>query len=485
MNTTNMKEREPVSVHSVRIEACLAELSARLGPTGFKLPADDIETYLREDRGLYRGEALAVARPANTDDVSFVMRLCAEAGIKVIPQGGNTGLVGGQMSFGGVVLSLERMNAIRNIDKPNGAITVDAGCTLKAVQNAASGVDALFPLSLASEGSCQIGGNISSNAGGTAVLRYGNMRDLVLGLEVVLPDGRIWNGLRTLRKDNSGYDLKQIFIGSEGTLGIVTGAVLKLFPAIRSRVTAFVGCSSVSKALELFHSARQAAGDVLSAFEFMPRFGIEIVVRHAAGKTDPLSEPHAFYALVEFTSIVADSNLQERMELWLQSAMTDNLLEDATIGASEAQSSALWALREEMSWAQKPEGGSIKHDVSVPVARVAEFVTRGTDLCEQAMPGIRVCAFGHMGDGNIHFNLSQPVGMDKAAFLSHWERFNRIVHDLVVSMDGSIAAEHGVGLLKLGELARYKDDVSLDLMRTLKRALDPLAVLNPGKVVAI
>jgi FAD/FMN-containing dehydrogenase len=307
----------------------------------------------------------------------------------------------------------------------------------------------------------------------------------VLGLEVVLADGRIWNGLKGLRKDNMGYDLKNLFVGSEGTLGIITAAVLKLFPKPTTRVTAFVGCASPHRALELLHRLRKAAGDQLTAFEYMPRFGVEIVLKHGAGTARPLAGDHHSYALVELSSPQEGADLQGLVESVLGAALEDALVEDATVGASEAQNRALWALRESLSEVQRLEGGSIKHDVAVPVSRVAEFVEAATRACEAAMPGIRVCAFGHFGDGNIHFNLTQPVGMDKAAFLAQWKRFNRIVHDLVHGMNGSIAAEHGVGLIKRDELALYKDPVALDLMHTLKRALDPHTILNPGKVIAV
>ncbi len=467
-------------MHSLNLIEKLVQL---LGAKAVLARPEEMQPYLVEGRDLYQGKALAFVRPCNTAEVSKVVSLCHEAGVTITPQGGNTGLVGGQTPSGGIILSLSRMNSIRAVDSLNGTITVDAGVTLQSVQEAAARADSLFPLSLASQGSCQIGGNIASNAGGTAVLRYGNMRELVLGLEVVLPDGRIWNGLRSLRKDNSGYDLKQMFIGSEGTLGIITGAVLKLFPKIRSRVTAFVGLATPEAALELFERTRRSAGESLSAFEIMPRFGIEIVVLHMSGNIDPLAQAHAFYTLIELSSASEGINLQATLEEVLGAALEDGLIEDATIGQSEAQSKALWSLREDMSWAQKYEGGSIKHDISVPVASVAKFISEATHACEAMMPGLRVCAFGHMGDGNIHFNLSQPTGMDKAEYLSHWGQFNRVVHDIVMAMEGSIAAEHGIGQLKLEELQHYKDEVSLDLMRVLKHSLDPNNLFNPGKVI--
>jgi FAD/FMN-containing dehydrogenase len=470
---------------SVQPSGLLDELAAHLGSGQVLVEPSALAPHLVEERRLYRGSAIAVVRPRDTEEVAFVVAQCAKHGVPVVPQGGNTGLVGGGVPFGGVVLSLGRLSRIREIDPVNATITAEAGCTLQSVQQAAAAVDRFFPLSLASEGSCQIGGNLSTNAGGTAVIRYGNARDLVLGLEVVLADGRVWNGLKGLRKDNSGYDLKNLFVGSEGTLGIITAAVLKLLPMPRARVTALVGCASPHHALQVFDRLRASAGDALTAFEFMPRFALEMVLKHAPGAVRPLAGDHPSYALIELSSPDPDANLAEELETILAQAIEDNLLEDATIAASEAQNRGLWHLRESMSEVQEREGGSIKHDVSVPVSRVAEFIDKATEACEAAMPNVRVCAFGHFGDGNIHFNLSQPVGMDKAAFLRHWKRFNRLVHDIVASMNGSIAAEHGIGLIKRDELLLYKDPVAIDLMRTLKRALDPENILNPGKVVAL
>ena len=343
----------------------------------------------------------------------------------------------------------------------------------------------LFPLSLASEGSCTIGGNLATNAGGTAVLRYGNTRELTLGLEVVLADGRIWNGLKGLRKDNTGYDLRDLFIGSEGTLGIITAAVLKLSPSPQARVTAFVGCASPQHALKLFNEVRDRAGEQLTAFEYIPDFGLEIVLKHRPASIRPLAERHCSYALVELTSPRVDADLRGILEGVLATALEEGTISDAALGESSAQNAALWGLRENLSEVQRLEGGSIKHDVAVPVSRVAEFIDAATEACEAAMPGVRVCAFGHFGDGNIHFNLSQPLAMTKEAFLDEWSRFNRIVHDLVSRMNGSIAAEHGIGLIKRDELAHYKDPVALDLMRAIKQTLDPRNILNPGKVVSL
>jgi len=465
--------------------AFITKLSERLGAEYVLTDAQDMAAHLVESRGLYRGLAGAVVRPKDVDEVAFVMAACHAEGVSVVPHGGNTGLVGGGVPFGGIVLSLSRLNKIRTVDATNATITAEAGCTLKSIQDAAEEADKLFPLSLGSEGTCQIGGNIATNAGGTGVLRYGNTRDLVLGLEVVLPDGRIWNGLRGLRKDNTGYDLKHLFIGSEGTLGIVTAAVLKLYPAPKSQVTAFIGCDGPQTALTIFERLRAAAGDQLTAFEFIPRFGLEMVLKHGHDVTRPLQGEHAAYALIELTSPQPDADLQTLAETVLGQAIEDELVEDATLATSGAQVAGMWKLRELMSEVQGKEGGSIKHDVSVPVSRVADFLNQASAACEAAMEGVRVCGFGHFGDGNIHFNLSQPVGMDKAEFLAQWERFNRIVHDIVAKMDGSIAAEHGVGLIKRDELLLYKDPVAVDLMKTVKQALDPRNILNPGKVVAV
>jgi len=474
-----------MTVHGSTDTALIQALTGRLGAAYVLTAADDVEGHIIESRGLYRGNALAVVRPKDRDEVSFVLQECAKAGVSVVPQGGNTGLVGGGVPYGGIVLSLARLDRVREIDPVNATITVEAGCILKSVQDAASDAGFLFPLSLASEGSCRIGGNLATNAGGTAVLRYGNMRDLTLGLEVVLADGRIWDGLKGLRKDNTGYDLKDLFIGSEGTLGVITAAVLKLFPKPHSRVTAFIGCTSPYDALKVFQRLREATGDQLTAFEYIPEFGLEIVLKHMPGSVRPLAEKHSSYALIELSSPQKDADLQSQLEAVLGEAFEENLVQDAVIGSSEAQSQALWALREHLSEVQRLEGGSIKHDVAVPVSRVAEFIDVATKACEAEMPGVRVCAFGHFGDGNIHFNLSQPVGMDKAAYLGQWERFNRIVHDIVHGMNGSISAEHGIGLIKRDELELYKDPVAIDLMRSLKRALDPQNLLNPGKVISV
>ena len=465
--------------------ALLASIAQRIGTEHVLTDASDMAMYLREERGLYHGEAPAVLRPGSTEEVAFIVAACAEAGVSIVPQGGNTGLVGGQVPFGQILLSLTRLDRIRSVDPVDMTMTVEAGCILDTVHKAAENVDCLFPLHIASQGSCRIGGNLSTNAGGTAVLRYGNARELVLGLEVVLADGRVWNGLRRLRKNNAGYDLKQLFLGTEGTLGIITAAVLKLFPKPAQRTTAFVGVPNPAAALALLKRLRGEVGDALTTFELMAEFGLQTVLTHMAGTVRPLTESYPWYVLAELSAPTRAFDLGSLMETSLEGAMEAGEVLDAVIATSEAQANALWRLREDMSEAQKHEGGSIKHDISVPVSKVPEFMERALDACMAAMPGLRPCPFGHVGDGNIHFNLSQPVGMEKAAFIAQWEHFNRIVHDIVIELDGSIAAEHGIGKLKREELAHYADPVALDLMHRLKGALDPADLLNPGKVIAV
>lgn len=473
----------PISAPAADLSALLATIAARIGAQHVLTDPADTGAYLREERGLYDGRTPAVLRPANTEEVAFIVAECAKAGAPLVPQGGNTGLVGGQMPFGELVLSLARLDKIRNVDPVDLTMTVEAGCILDTVHKAAEAVDCLFPLHIASQGSCRIGGNLASNAGGTAVLRYGNAKELVLGLEVVLADGRVWNGLKRLRKNNAGYDLKQLFLGTEGTLGIITGAVLKLFPRPVQRSTAFLAVPDPAAALALLHRLRSLAGDALTTFELMAEFGIQTVLTHMPGTVRPLGDIYEWYVLAEFSSPTRTFDLGPLMEEGLSAAFEAEEVLDAVIATSEAQANALWRLREDMSEAQKHEGGSIKHDVSVPVSRVPEFLARALPAVEALLPGLRPCPFGHVGDGNIHFNLSQPVGMDKAAFIDMWGAFNRVVHDIVAEMDGSIAAEHGIGKLKREELAHYVDPVSLDLMRRLKATLDPENLLNPGKVV--
>ncbi|TRW96003.1 FAD-binding oxidoreductase [Paracoccus sp. M683] len=459
-------------------------LRAAVGDQHVWTDADQMAPFLHEDRGRWTGDAIAVIHPGSTAEVAACVTACARSGTPIFPQGGNTGLVGGGVPSGGVVLTTRRLNQILKVDPLNATITVQAGCTLAAVQQAADQAGRLFPLSLASEGSCQIGGNLSTNAGGTAVLRYGNTRELALGLEVVLPDGRVLNALSALRKDNTGYDLRDLFIGAEGTLGIITAAVLKLFPKPATRVTAFAACTGPEDALAIFDILRARAGDGLTAFEYLERFGVEMVLTHLPGARDPMDQPHPAYVLIELTSPDPQADLETRMESALAEAIEAGLVIDAVIGASEAQNAALWSLRESMSEMQKHYGASIKHDVAVPVARVAEFITEGVALCLQYMPTVRPCPFGHFGDGNIHFNLTRPEAMSDAEFLSHYGAFNRLVHDLVAEMGGSISAEHGIGLAKRDQLPRYKDPVAMALFRTIKQSLDPQNLMNPGKLLA-
>jgi D-lactate dehydrogenase (cytochrome) len=459
----------------------LAEL---LGPSGLIADPAAMAPYLEEERGLFHGRARLVARPASTGELAELVRICAQAGIGIVPQGGNTGLCGGgSPSEGQIVVSLSRLNKIREIDPVNFTMTVEAGVVLQNVQHAAESVDCLFPVSLGAEGSCQIGGNISTNAGGTGVLRYGNTREQVLGLEVVLPDGRIWNGLRALRKDNTGYDLKQLFIGGEGTLGIITAAVLKMYPRARDQQTAFCALKDLHSSLALLGRARNATGDQVTGFELVPRIGLTMGAELVPGIADPFVEPHQWYALIELSSSRPDAGLREVLEGMLGEALEEGEVVDAVVAESLEQRKALWKIREGIPEAQKKAGGSIKHDVSVPVAQVPFFIERASRAVEAAMPGVRVVPFGHLGDGNIHFNLSQPVDADKQAFLDRWEEMNRIVHDIVVAMEGSISAEHGIGRLKKGELAHYKSPVELDLMRRIKQALDPQGIMNPGNIL--
>jgi D-lactate dehydrogenase (cytochrome) len=457
-----------------------------LGSADLLTEPSDTAPYLVDWRKLYRGQAMAVVRPRNTEQVSRVIALASEAGISIVPQGGNTDLAGASVPLpdgDNLVLSLERMNRIRSVDAANYTITVEAGCILQQVQEAAAKADRLFPLSLTAEGSCRIGGNLSTNAGGIAVLRYGNMRDLTLGLEVVLPDGRIWNGLRALRKDNTGYDLKHLFIGAEGTLGIITAAVLKLFPRPRERACAFVAAPSLEATLALLGRMRAASGDNVTSFEMIPRIALEMAIAHVPGSFDPFPDPHEAYLLLELTSSRENSGVAAIAEEALAAAMEEGLVSEATIAQNESQAAALWFLREAVVEAQKSAGASIKHDVAVPVAAVPAFLEEAKAAAEAAEPGLRVYAFGHLGDGNIHFNLMQPVGMKPEDFTAQTARLNRVVHDIVARYQGSISAEHGLGQLRREEARRYKPAIEFELMERIKAALDPKGIMNPGKVL--
>jgi FAD/FMN-containing dehydrogenase len=465
-------------------EQLIAGLQAIVGAKHV-LTGEDMAPHLREWRNLFHGKATCVVRPASTAEVSAIMKLSDRLGVPVVPQGGNTGLVGGQIPIAEgreIILSLTRMSALRAIDPVGQTMIVEAGMTLQAAQDAAERAGRLFPLSLGSEGSCTIGGNLGTNAGGMAVLAYGNTRDLCMGLEVVLADGRIWNGLNTLRKDNTGYDLKNLFIGSEGTLGIITAAVLKLFPLPKSRATGFVAVPSPEAALALLGLAREMTGGLVTTFELMPRIGVEFVTRHMAGMRDPLAEPSPWYVLVELSS-QAEEGVTGTLEAVLAAAIDQKLATDAVIAASQGQAQDFWKLREMLSEVQGKEGGSIKQDVSVPVADVPAFLARGLKAVTELIPGCRPVAFGHMGDGNIHFNVSQPTAMDKAAFLARWHDVDEAIHAILHDMKGSISAEHGVGRLKRDLLPSVKDPVAMELMRSLKAALDPKGLMNPGAVL--
>ena len=463
-----------------------ARLHDALGSSGVIDAPDMMARYLVDWRGLYRGPAGMVARPASTAEVAATMAICAEAGIAIVPQGGNTGLVGGSVPRAEdrcILLSLERMNRVRRIDPLDFTMTVEAGCILQNIQKAAEDADRFFPLSLAAEGSCQIGGNLSTNAGGIQVLRYGMARDLVLGLEVVLPSGEIWNGLSGLRKDNTGYDLKQLFIGAEGTLGIITAAVLKLFPRPRAIETAFIAVRDPAAAIELLSRARSGTGDAITAFELIDRNILDLVFANVAGNADPLAERHHWYVLMEAFGAEGSDGLRAALERVLATALEDGLIIDAALAESRAQRQAFWKIREDMADAQKHEGVPIRHDVAVPVSRVPEFLQRAVAACRSALPDARIVAFGHAGDGNIHFNLLPPKGGDSKLFQNEIARMNRVVHDVVTDMGGSISAEHGIGRLRRDELAHYKPAIALAIMRSLKQALDPKNLLNPGKVI--
>ena len=448
-------------------------------------PADK-QAWLTDWRGRYRGEALAVVFPASTDEVAAVVHACIRAGVAIVPQGGNTGLCGGAtpLKHGkSVVINLSRMKRVRAIDAANSAMVVEAGCTLASVQQAAEQHDRLFPLSLASEGSCEIGGNLSTNAGGVQVLRYGNMRDLVLGVEVVLPDGRVWDGLRALRKDNTGYDLKQLFIGAEGTLGIVTAVTLKLFPLPRSQATAWVDVPDPAAAVALLRLVQSHCGDRVTAFEIVGRQALQLVLKHILDVRSPFAEPSEWGVLIELSDMIASESLEALLEASLEQAFEQELIRDAVIARSGAQAEALWALRENISEAQRVEGISIKHDIAVPVSRVPEFLQRAERALLERWPDARIVVFGHIGDGNLHYNLSKADSQANPEFIARTSEINRVVHDLVHALGGSISAEHGLGQLKRDEIKLYRSEVELEMMRALKQTFDPQGLMNPGKVV--
>lgn len=467
-------------------EAFIREIEAIVGPAGIERDPERMRSYLSDWRNAYRGLAALVIRPATTEEVAGVVRLCNEQQVALVPQGGNTGLCGGSIPDGSgcqVVLSLTRMTKIRQVDPANETITVEAGVILQSLQEAAAEAGRFFPLSLGAEGSCTVGGNLATNAGGTAVLRYGNMRDLTLGVEVVLPDGQIWNGLRGLRKDNTGYDLKHLFIGSEGTLGIITAAVLKLYPAVRSVTTAWVALPSASAAVELIGSIRALCGDRLTGFELMSRQSVDFVLRHVHGCRDPFGDAHPWYVLIELSDTQPDALLNQLLEIGIGEALEKGWVIDAVVASSESQVAALWAMREGISEAQNHEGPSLKHDISVPVSCIPDFIETTDQRLRDRFPGVRIVTYGHVGDGNLHYNISKPVGADDARFKAQHEAIMQVIYDSTVSFSGSISAEHGIGQAKRDAARHYKDPLELELMRAIKTTLDPKGLMNPGKVL--
>ncbi len=473
------------------VDDALARIREVVGAKGWIDDDAAMAPYVVDERGLYHGSCKAVVRPANREEVMGVIRICAEARISVVPQGGNTGLVGGSVppaEGGGIVLGLGRMNRIRELDTLNNTMTVEAGCILADLQAAAEDAGRLFPLSLGAEGSCTIGGNLSTNAGGVSVLRYGNARELTLGLEVVLPDGQMWDGLRGLRKDNTGYDLKHLFIGAEGTLGVITAAVLKLFPRPGAQETALVAVPKLGDVMGLLADARDVTGDAVTAFELMPAIGIDLVVKHFPDLTAPMKTETPWFVLIQLSAgnigaSDSESALRLCLEGFLEKAFAAGTVSDAVIATSQAQAQELWRIREVLPESQTREGGSIKHDVSVPVSAIADFITQASKLVAKEMAGVRIFPFGHIGDGNIHFNLTQPPEMEKSDFLGHWSHFNRLVHDLAMEMGGSFSAEHGIGQIKRDELHHYRSGLELDLMGRIKHMLDPDGIMNPGKIL--
>ncbi len=462
----------------------LEEFAQALG-TAHVLTGADADPYLTDWRGRYTGAALAVVRPACTEEVAQIVRICLRHQLPMVTQGGNTGLAGGatpDSSGRAVLISLKRLDRIRAIDTDNDTITVEAGCILQTVQESARSAQRLFPLSLASEGSCTLGGNLATNAGGTQVLRYGNTRELVLGLEVVTATGELWDGLRGLRKDNTGYALRDLYVGSEGTLGIITAATLRLYPLPVAQCTALAALASVDDALALLSQARAGFGAALTGFELMSHTSVEVVTRNFPDQKLPLA-PAPWYALLELSDSESESHAQERFHSVLQSALDEGLVQDAVVAANLAQSRALWHLRESISMAQAAEGKNIKHDISVPISRIPAFVAHTDALLQQAIPGVRNITFGHLGDGNLHYNVSRPDSIPEADFLARQEQIYQWVHDSVHTHGGSISAEHGIGQLKRDELLRYKSPVEMDLMRRIKQALDPQGLMNPGKVL--
>jgi len=469
------------------LPSVIQRISQAVGPLGLITDARDMEPYVVDWRRIYRGNTPAVVRPANVREIAAVVKICAETRTPIVPQGGNTGMSGAsvpRLDAGEIVISLARMNRIVDIDLLNNTMTAESGCVLAALQQAASDADRLFPLSLGGEGSCQIGGNLSTNAGGVNVLRYGNTRDLILGLEVVLPDGRIWNGLRGLRKDNTGYDLKHLFIGAEGTLGIISAAVLKLYPRPRSTATAWAAVPRPEAALQLLSLLKEHCGDRVTAFELISRNCLDLVLRHIPGTRDPFSSAHVWYVLAELSDSHEGDAVRKDLELALATAMERGLVSDAVIAGNQAQSQALWHMRESIPEAARAESGMVyRHDVAVPVSRVPAFIKETQAALEQRFPGVYIICFGHLGDGNLHYNAFIPGRNRDDAAARDARDVAQTVYDIVQRFEGSISAEHGIGLYKVAELKRYKDPLEIELMRTVKRALDPQGIMNPGKVL--
>jgi FAD/FMN-containing dehydrogenase len=461
-------------------EHILDAIKNSVGPKGWTDNADKIEAHITEWRGMWRGSCDLVVSPANYSEVSSIVKLCNDASIPITPQGGNTGLVGAGVPNGGIVLCLNRMNQIRNIDIHNNTITVEAGCVLSDIQIAAKKVNRLFPLSLGAESTCEIGGNISTNAGGVQVLRYGNVRDLVLGLETILPDGRIWDGLHSLRKNNTGYDLKHLFIGAEGTLGVITAAVLKLFPLPKNRGTALTAMNSPEKALKLMQKVEVEAGECFSGFELLNLASMEIAVNHSVDVNYPFKTMHNWYALIELTGSI---HTNQALENILFKALQERIIDEGVIAASTNQANNLWKIREAVPKNQSVLGASIKHDVSVPVSKVPKFLNLAKKIIKKNIPGVVIIAFGHLGDGNIHFNLSQPTSMATETFLNQRQYLNHLVYEIVDKLDGSFSAEHGIGKLKREEMNIYCSKTELELMNNLKAVLDPNNTMNPKKVL--
>ncbi|KFI07760.1 FAD-binding oxidoreductase [Massilia sp. BSC265] len=478
-----MTEAQPASAELAKF---VAGLRAIVGDIHLASSAAAMAPYLTDWRGRFTGRALAVVFPADTHEVAQVVAACAAARVPIVPQGGGTGLVLGSVpdaSGSAIVLSLRRLNRIRHIDAANRTMTVEAGCLLYDVQQAALEAGMLFPLSLASEGSCTIGGNLSTNAGGTAVLRYGNTRELCLGLEVVTAQGQVWDGLRGLRKDNTGYALRELFVGAEGTLGVITAAVLKLYPQPKAALTALVALDSPQAALALLSLMQERCGAALTGYELMSDFCLRLVHTHFPELPKPFPGHYPQYALVELSSNESTEHAAGLVESAVGAALEAGIAIDAVLASSVGQSIGLWKLREHISLAQAAAGKNIKHDISLPVSRIPDFIEHTDKALQAAFPGCQVVCFGHLGDGNLHYNIAPPEGIGHDKFLAHQEAVNRIVHDSVAAHRGSISAEHGIGALKRDELARYKDRVELDMMRAIKAALDPLGIMNPGKIL--